>query len=178
MKISENGFEVKDNISIGEYLVMVEQIVEFSFNTDDNGKILGYTPHYVTAGLPALVVNFCIDGVEIEPHEVGFFNSELVNAVKANEELNEVVTNIISGMNDYKCGYFYNALDDAEKIIKVKLEQFTPANQFLIEANKLIENINEKFNGVDVKSFADNLEKILSSGNDANEKEKKGDETN
>ena len=165
MKISDNGFSVKNNISIGEYLLLVEAIVDFSFSRDESGKVLMYTPHYVTAGLPALVVNFCIDGVEADPNEVGYFSGELVNAINENEELRETVNNIINGcgiFNDEVPHYFYRALEDADKIIKVELEKLSPPNTFLIEANKLLRNLNDSLKDVDVKAFAENIEKILS----------------
>ena len=167
MKISKDGFKVKDKISIGEYLLLVEEIVDFSFLKDDNGRKLQYTPHYVTAGLPALVVNFCMEGIEIEPHEAGYFSAELVNAISENEELNKAVRNIIDGVGIFEGTapmYFQDAIDDAEKIIKVELEKLSPANQLLIEANDILEKFNDTLGEIDIKSFAQNLESILGSG--------------
>ena len=163
MRISKDGFKLKDTISHFEYIDIVNEIVDNAFFTDDDGNITDYAPQFLSVILPTIFVDHCVEGVELDEDEKKDI-TKYIEAVCDNKELYKAVTDAIDGVDyiDGNLRYFYNAMEDAEKIINLKLQELSPQNKFLSTLTKFMDMINSKFNGVDVKDFAENLEKLVS----------------
>lgn len=161
MRISKDGFKVKETISHFEYIDIVNEIVENTFFTDDDGNITEYAPHFLSMLLPTIFVDHCVDGVELDEEEKKDV-TKYIEAISANKELYSTVCDAIDGIEYTNGGlrYFYNAMEDAEKIIQVKLQEFSPANKFLKSITYFTDTINKQFDGVDVKEFVKTLEMI------------------
>lgn len=163
MRISKDGFKIKETISHFEYIDIVNEIVDNTFFTDDDGNITEYAPHFLSMLLPTIFVDHCVEGVELDEEERKDV-TKYIEAISANKELYTAVCDAIDGIdyvNNNGLRYFYNAMEDAEKIIEVKLQELSPQNKFLSTLTKFMETMNTQFNGVDMKNFADNIEKIV-----------------
>ncbi len=166
MRISKDGFKVKETISHFEYIDIVNEIVENTFFTDDDGNITEYAPHFLSMLLPTIFVDHCVEGVKLDEEEKKDV-TKYIEAISANKELYSTVCDAIDGIEYTNGGlrYFYNAMEDAEKIIQVKLQELSPQNKFLSTLTKFMETMNTQFDGIDMKAFTENIEKIVNTEN-------------
>lgn len=169
MRISKDGFKVKETISHFEYIDIVNEIVENTFFTDNDGNITEYAPHFLSMLLPTIFVDHCVEGVELDEEEKKDI-TKYIEAISANKELYSTVCDAIDGIEYTNGGlrYFYNAMEDAEKIIQVKLQELSPQNKFLSTLTKFMETMNTQFDGINMKDFAENIEKIVNTENKSN----------
>lgn len=162
MKISKNGFKVKSNISYLDYIKLVDRIVSLAFFDNEETGEIEYVPHYLTVFLPIAILDSCIEGVELDDEENEDW-TKCIESIEKQDELRERINSIITGRDyldsDYPI-YVQDAIDDAEKIINLKLQEFSPANKFLKSITSFTDTMNKQFDGVDVKEFVKTLEMI------------------
>lgn len=162
MKISKNGFKVKSKISYLDYIKLVDRIVSLAFFDNEETGETEYVPHYLTVFLPIAILDTCIEGVELDDEEDEDW-TKCIESIEKQDELREKINSIITGIDyfgsDYPT-YVQDAIDDAEKIINLKLQEFSPANKFLKSITSFADTMNKQFDGVDVKEFVKTLEMI------------------
>lgn len=165
MKISKNGFKVKSNISYLDYIKLVDRIVSLAFFDNEETGETEYVPHYLTVFLPIAILDTCIEGVELDDEENEDW-TKCIESIEKQDELRERINSIITGRDyldsDYPI-YVQDAIDDAEKIINLKLQEFSPVNKFLTSITSFMDVMNKQFEGVDMQEFAKNLEMITTS---------------
>lgn len=165
MKISKNGFKVKSKISYLDYIKLVDRIVSLAFFDNEETGETEYVPHYLTVFLPIAILDTCIEGVELDDEENEDW-TKCIESIEKQDELRERINSIITGRDyldsDYPI-YVQDAIDDAEKIINLKLQEFSPVNKFLTSITSFMDVMNKQFEGVDMQEFAKNLEMITNS---------------
>lgn len=162
MKISKNGFKVKSKISYLDYIKLVDRIVSLAFFDNEETGETEYVPHYLTVFLPIAILDTCIEGVELDDEENEDW-TKCIESIEKQDKLREKINSIITGIDyldsDYPI-YVQDAIDDAEKIINLKLQEFSPMSKFLASITAFMNSMNQQFDGVNLKEFADNLEMI------------------
>lgn len=172
MKISKNGFEVKSKISYLDYIKLVDKIVSLAFFDNEETGETEYVPHYLTVFLPIAILDSCIEGVELDDEENEDW-TKCIESIEKQDELREKIDSIITGIDywgsDYP-RYVQDAIDDADKIINLRLHEFSPANKFLTSVTSFVDTMNKQFDGVDVKEFVKTLEMIANTTSETQDK--------
>lgn len=150
MKYNAVNLTIKDSIPARDYCILVDNICGVQLF---NGE---YHPEYLTTALPSIIAHYVIDGIEWEDDERNVFNDDVVEKIyAANDELTAMVHEIMH--SDDLCPIFSRAVKDAEKIIKYKLQSYTPLNNLLITVNDIITKLSDELKDVDIKSLTDAL---------------------
>ena len=153
MKYNESDIKIRRSIPSVDYCKLVDSIVQVQLFVDE------YHPEYLTTALPSIIAHVAIDGIEWEDDEKNMFNDDVAQAVLQDDGiLGETVRAIqfgyfgIDNVGDYPW-YIDRAIDDAEKIIKQRLEMRKPINSVLLSVDSILNKFLTDFDGVNMKEF-------------------------
>lgn len=153
MKYNPSEIKIKNYIPSIDYCRLVDSIVQVQLFLNE------YHPEYLTTALPSIIAHVAIEGVEWEEDEMNMFNDDVAKAVSEDDGvLGEIVRGIqfgylaLDNVGTYPW-FLDRAIDDADKIIKQRLEMLKPINSVLVGIDNVITKFINDFDGVNFKDF-------------------------
>jgi len=141
----EKELNVKEKLSVSEYLRFVNGLVDINFNGTE------YRPDYATIYTNAIIADNCIDGVEIEE-----ITLDVAEEIEANEDLIEKVKKVKD------TDYYRNAVYDSSARVEFA-KQMAVSNNSAIEM-KLMEILEKEADKLEqeikTNDYAEKLVKV------------------
>lgn len=143
-----NNVQLVTEIPFEAYDMLVNVIVDIQTNTGQ------YRPQEYTYFRPAMIMSFCLDGIELEGGE-SLFNPEVMHAAMKAPEVCEVID--FSRVDDCWIyglpAFYYNAESDAEELIEQWLKGREPANSLVLAIADVAEKAAKVMDGMDAEQF-------------------------
>lgn len=128
-----NNVKLEKKISFEGYRTLVRSIVDVQINSGE------YRPWEYTLYRPAFILAFCISGIELEDGEK-LWDEEITQQLYEKNEINELLCNQDFDFIDPP-QYFYDAEQDAEKLITQWLEDQKPINSVLRDFDGILDTL-------------------------------------
>lgn len=143
-----NNVRLVTEIPFEAYEMLVNVIVDIQTNTGQ------YRPQEYTYFRPAMIMSFCLEGIELEGGE-SLFNPEVMHAAMKAPEVCEVIdfSRVEDCWIDGLPAFYINAEEDAEKLIEQWLKGREPANSLVLAIADVAEKAAKVMDGMDAEQF-------------------------